>query len=72
VEHARPTTTAPDSIEPMLTLKEAQKITNLSKVTLWQATRRGDLRVMRYGRAVRIRPQDLRNFIERHMDGNAA
>ena len=56
----------------MLTLKEAQAITNLSKVTLWQATRRGHLKVMRYGRAVRVRPEDLRTFIENHLTDSVA
>ena len=53
-------------------LKEAQAITNLSKVTLWQATRNGHLRVWRYRGCVRIRPEDLRAFIEDHLTGAAA
>ena len=58
--------------ERLLTLREVQELANLSKVTLWRAARRGDLRTIRVGRTVRIRPSDYREFLERHTCAGAA
>lgn len=68
----KPGTDARTGSESLMTLKEVAEVSRLSRVSLWKATRRGDLKIVRFGRAVRVRPQDLREFIERHVTGGAA
>ncbi len=44
---------------------EAETYTNLSRVTLWRAVNRGDLRAAKVGKSVRIRREELDRFMER-------
>ncbi len=43
---------------------EAERYSGLSKVTLWRAIGRGELKVARIGRAVRISRTELDRFME--------
>jgi hypothetical protein len=65
---ARPEEPAPANaapLEPLLTLREAAAVLRMSPSWLWQATRRGEVKCRRFGRAVRYEPQALRYFIDR-------
>ena len=48
----------------LLTLAEASRLLKLSKTKLYWERKAGRLRTVRFGRAVRIRPEDLRKFVE--------
>jgi excisionase family DNA binding protein len=53
------------SVEPMLlTTRQAARSLNLSERTLYAITKRGDLPVVRIGKAVRYDPADIRVWIE--------
>jgi excisionase family DNA binding protein len=47
-----------------LSYLEAERYTGLSRVTLWRAVSRGDLKAARIGRAVRISRAELDRFME--------
>jgi len=54
------------TIEPMLlTPREAAKALSICERTLYALTRRGELPVVRIGRAVRYDVADLRGYIDR-------
>lgn len=48
-----------------LSYPDAERYSGLSRVTLWRAIGRGELKAARIGRAVRINRQDLEAFMER-------
>jgi excisionase family DNA binding protein len=52
-------------LEPLLTPREAAALLRMSESWLWQATRRGDVRCVRIGRAVRYDRRDLAEFVDR-------
>lgn len=52
--------------EPLLTVREAAERCRLSVRQMWRHVANRRLRVVRIGRAVRIKPSDLEKFI----DGN--
>jgi excisionase family DNA binding protein len=53
-------------VEPLLlTTREATKALALSDRTIRDLIKRGELRCIRQGRAVRFDPSDLRDWIER-------
>ncbi len=43
---------------------DAERYTGLSRVTLWRAVERGELKVARIGRAVRMSRTELDRFME--------
>jgi excisionase family DNA binding protein len=43
---------------------EAARLAAVSPRTIWQATKDGKLRAVRFGRAVRYDPEDIRRWIE--------
>jgi excisionase family DNA binding protein len=47
-----------------LSYPEAERYTGLSRVTLWRAVSRGELKAARIGRAVRMSRADLDRFME--------
>lgn len=55
----------------LLTLPETAKRLGVGETWLWQQTARGNLRVVRLpgGRLVRVREEDLRQFVEAHLEG---
>lgn len=48
----------------LLSAREAAKALSVCEKTLWTLTQRGDIPVVRIGRAVRYDPRDLRAWIE--------
>ncbi len=56
-----------DPIMPMLLLTqdEAARVTSLCAKSLYLAVRRGELRAVKIGRAVRYTPQDLQAWIDK-------
>jgi excisionase family DNA binding protein len=55
-----PTRTA--DLERLLTVEEVAALENVSPKTIRRRIAAGDLRAIRYGRSLRIRPQDLRAY----------
>lgn len=57
----------------LLTLPEVAGRLGVGKSWLWQQTARGNLRTVRLpgGRLVRVREQDLQDFIAAHVEGRA-
>jgi excisionase family DNA binding protein len=55
----------------LLTLPETARRLGVGETWLWQQTARGNLRTVRLpgGRLVRIREEDLRQFVEAHLEG---
>ena len=54
------------SIERLLTVDQAAKLLNISRAKLYQMIQCEEFPAVRMGSAVRVRPQDLQQFI----DGN--
>jgi excisionase family DNA binding protein len=52
--------------EPLLTVPEAAERCRLSVRQMWRHIQQERLRVVRLGRAVRVRPGDLDRFIDRN------
>ena len=52
-------------LEPLLTRREAAALLRMSESWLWQATRRGAVRCVKIGRAVRYDRRDLGEFVDR-------
>lgn len=48
----------------LLTVKEACRLLNVSRSLLWKARKRGELRAVYLGRAVRFRLSDLEAWLE--------
>jgi excisionase family DNA binding protein len=55
-----------DMEDQLLTITEAARRTRLSARTLTRAAEAGRLAVVRIGRAVRVRPEDLDQFVADH------
>jgi excisionase family DNA binding protein len=51
-----------------LTYRQAEVLTNLSRVTLWRIISAGEVKVSRIGRAVRIHRRSLEDYMERAAD----
>jgi excisionase family DNA binding protein len=56
------TRTAPE----FMNYPTASEYTSLSRHSLWRATRRGELRVIKVGASVRFQRSDLDDFMQRH------
>lgn len=52
----------------MLTVKEVLKILKISRTTLYRMIEKGELKVYRFGRSIRVKQDDLRAFIEEHVE----
>jgi excisionase family DNA binding protein len=48
-----------------LSYPDAERYSGLSRVTLWRAVNRGELKVARVGRAARFSKRELQDFMER-------
>jgi excisionase family DNA binding protein len=55
--------------ENLLGVAEAARQLGVSKTFAWQLTARGEIPIVRIGRLVRIRPEDLRNFCSQRVEG---
>lgn len=56
----------------LLTARQAARVLAISERTLWQLTNDGLIPVVRFGRAVRYDPADLRAFVASRRTGGAA
>ena len=54
--------------EQLLTLAEVAQLLQVSKSKLYQERRAGNLRVLRFGRTIRLREKDVRQFIGEHTE----
>jgi excisionase family DNA binding protein len=54
--------------ERLLTLAEVAQLLQVSKSKLYQERRAGNLRVLRFGRTIRLRGKDVRQFIGKHTE----
>lgn len=54
------------TIEGLLTVREASQILRINRYLIYRLARDGDLPAIRVGRMVRFRPEDLREWIEKH------
>ena len=53
----------------LLTLSEAAKILKVDPTTIGRLAQKGEIAAVRVGRSVRIRKQDLEDFIISHLEG---
>ena len=58
-----------DPIEPLLTVAEAAGILKCSLKTIRRRIDGGDLAVVRDGKLIRVRPEDLRRYITSRRHG---
>lgn len=58
----------PTTAAPLLTGGQVAKILNVSRSFAYQLMRTGEIPTVRLGRAVRVRPEDLKNFVETNLD----
>jgi excisionase family DNA binding protein len=49
--------------EPLLTVKDAARLTQTSTKWIYAQIRQGRLRAIRFDRAIRILPKDLKEFV---------
>jgi excisionase family DNA binding protein len=56
----------------LLTLDEVQQLLRFSKTKLYQECRTGKLRILRFGRLVRVNRSDLEQYIENASDQRAS
>jgi excisionase family DNA binding protein len=54
-----------------LSNRDAEKLTSLSRTTLWRLARVGEIKVARVGRAVRINRRSLEEYLERTVDATS-
>jgi excisionase family DNA binding protein len=50
--------------EALLTLADVARLLQVSKSKVYQERKAGRLRTVRFGRAVRVRPQDVKKYID--------
>jgi excisionase family DNA binding protein len=60
-------TTTPAADKQLLTLEDACERLQVSEATIRRLVKDGELRVVRIGRAIRVRPEDLDAFIRDHL-----
>jgi excisionase family DNA binding protein len=60
----------PDDRARLLTADEVAYELNVSRSFAYQLMQDGSIRVVKLGRAVRVRPQDLMRFIEANLCGS--
>lgn len=51
--------------EPLLTIRQTARQMSVSERQVWRLIKAQQLRIIRIGRAVRISPEDLRQFLQR-------
>lgn len=54
------------TIEGLLTVREAAQVLHINRYLIYRLARDGDLPVIRVGRMVRFRAEDIRDWIEKH------
>lgn len=56
-------------MERLLTARQSWERLSISGTKFWQLVARGEMPVVRIGRAVRVRPADIEAYITSRMDG---
>jgi len=51
-------------MQSLLTVKQVAELLQCCEKTAWSLTRSGELPVVRLGRLVRVRPEDLADYLE--------
>jgi len=69
IESSNKVITGENSNLELLTLEEAGKLLKNDPTTIGRMIQRGEIAAVRYGRSVRIRRQDLEEFIKSHLEG---
>ncbi len=55
-------------VEPeWISYRDSERLSGLSRQTLWRAARRGQLKIAYIGRAARINRESLKAFMEAHV-----
>jgi excisionase family DNA binding protein len=54
-----------NAMERLLTIEEAAKVLALSRSFTYQLVHEGAFPIVRIGKAIRVRPEDLRSFVDR-------
>jgi excisionase family DNA binding protein len=62
----------PDEQVLLRVTPDVTRITGLGKTTIWEAISRGELRAVRFGRAVRVHHDDLAAWIQANREASAA
>ena len=57
------------NIHKLLSYQEVAELLGVSDRTIWTLVRRKQLAAVRFGRMVRIDPEDLKTFIRKAKDG---
>jgi len=52
-------------VKPLLTYREAGKLLGVTERTIFKLVKDGDIPKVKFGRSVRIDPDDLRGFIDK-------
>ena len=60
------------NLRKLLSYQEAAEFLGVSDRTIWALVRRKQLTAVRFGRNVRIDPEDLKVFIRKAKDGRGA
>ncbi len=61
----------PETVRLLLRVPEVAQMTGLADSYVWRLIQRGELPVVKIGRATRIRHDDLDRFIEERSEKNA-
>jgi excisionase family DNA binding protein len=56
-------------MQRLLTIEEAAGVLNVSPKTIRRRIRAGEMAVIRDGRIIRIRPEDLARYLSQHRHG---
>jgi len=57
-----------ESVESLLTVKEVAETLKVTERTVYNLIERGDIPRVKVGRAVRIRREDMKDYIERQSE----
>lgn len=52
-----------------VSIEQAAAMLGISERKLWELKNSGEVPSVRIGRSVRLRPEDLQAFLDRHIDG---
>ncbi len=64
------TTNNTDRSGSLLNAADVARHLKISKAFAYQLLRRGEIKTVRLGRSVRVRPEDLENFIAKRLSGD--
>lgn len=53
-------------LQPLLTIKQVQRVLGLSRSMVYVLIQRGELRAVHIGTAIRVKQSEIRRFIQEH------